>query len=770
MQPETGWNAELIDAIHQPVWTVRPDGALDYANAFWHAYTGLAETPPLERWCSIAVHADDVVDMQHRWRVATETGEAYESDYRFRRADGLYRWHLARVAPIPGRGDAEARWVASAIDIDDRRRAEEALRASEARYRDVVEHADDIVYTISLDGRVVAMNPAVERMLGYRPEELLGSSIEALIAPDQLDVTRRMRDRKMSGAEHRTYELDAVAKDGRRVALEVNTRLVTAGDRPTVIHGIARDISARRERVRQVELSAAVGAALTARRPLAEQLERCVAAMVDHLDAAFARIWMVDKEDPNVLVLRASAGLYTHLDGPHSRIRVGEFKIGRIAAERRSHLTNRVVDDPEVHDQEWARREGMVSFAGYPLLVGDRLLGVVALFARHALERTTLSTLSSVVDAIAVGIDRDRVEIAQNSLLKRETASRQWAEAAEARYRELFEGVADAILVADVDRQYQDANTAATTLLGYERDELLRLRVEDVVAGGPDWTQAEYIRFSAEGPWQGELELRRKDGSSVPVEARATVVDLPDGSVYLSAVRDISERNHLERLRRDFMAMVTHDLRTPLTAIKGWAQLLRRRTPLDERTQRTIAHMLTQVSRMERLIGDLADIVRNDAGQLQLRREPVDLVELVRQQVMLVQEQADHHMVRVEASDASVVGAWDRQRIGQILQNLLTNALKYSPEGGEITIRIETVEDEAQVSVIDRGVGIHSDHLPLLFKRFYRADATGAGGLGLGLHISEMLVRAHGGRIWATSTPGVGSTFTVALPMSAPNH
>lgn len=759
------WNPDVVDAIQQPILMLQSDGLIAFANASWRAYTGLTRAGSPGYGCTVAVHPDDVAAAHALWLLAAKTDDVHQIEYRLRRADGAYRWHLASVVPIQTEDHPVVWWAVSLIDIDERRRTEEELREVEVRYREVVDHADDIVYTLDLDGYVQAVNPAVERVLGYRPEDLIGTLIDALIVPDQQDLSHRMLDRKLAGADRSAYELDVLSSDGRRVTLDVNTRLAISPDRPTVIHGIARDISARRERSRQVELSAAVGSALIAQRPLAEQLDQCMRAVVEHLDAAFARVWSVDESEPDVLMLRASAGMYTHLDGQHGRIRVGEYKIGRIASERKPHLSNTVVSDEEVSDKEWARREGMVSFAGYPLVVGERLLGVMGLFARHPLDRTTLSILGSIVNAIAVGIDRDRADRAQRSMLERERTARLWAEATEIRYRELFEGVADAIIVTDANRQFQDANTAAIALLGYERDELLQFRVEDIVASDTDTTRTEFSRFSNDGIWQGELKLRRKDGSVVPVEARAAIVELPDGLVYLSAIRDITERNHLERLQRDFMAMVTHDLRTPLTSIKGWSQMLRRRHD-DARTQRTIERVLAQVDQMERLINDLADLLRDEAGELRLRLEPVDLAEAARRQVAFAREQTDHHDIRLETPEASVVGDWDRRRVEQVCQNLLMNALKYSPDGGDVTVRVEVVDGEARLMVIDKGVGISPENVSLLFKRFYRADVTGAGGLGLGLHVSEMLVRAHGGRIWATSNPGVGSTFTVALPLS----
>ncbi|MDQ3754101.1 MAG: PAS domain S-box protein, partial [Acidobacteriota bacterium] len=160
---------------------------------------------------------------------------------------------------------------------------------------------------------------------------------------------------------------------------------------------------------RLASLAADVGTALTCSDSLRDTLQRCAETMVRHMDAAFARIWTLN-EPENMLELQASAGIYTHLDGPHSRVPVGQFKIGLIAAERQPHLTNDVIGDPRVSDQEWARREGMIAFAGYPLIVEDRLLGVIALFARQPLADEALAAMASVANGIALGIERKRAE------------------------------------------------------------------------------------------------------------------------------------------------------------------------------------------------------------------------------------------------------------------------------------------------------------------------------------------------------------------------
>jgi signal transduction histidine kinase/DNA-binding response OmpR family regulator len=180
--------------------------------------------------------------------------------------------------------------------------------------------------------------------------------------------------------------------------------------------GIIRDITGRKqaeiqikERSKLMALGADVGKAITEQNDLQSMLCRCAEAFVKHLDAAFARIWTLNTEK-QILELQASAGMYTHIDGAHGRVPVGKYKIGLIAQERQPHLTNDVQNDPRVGDKAWARREGMVAFAGYPLIVQDELLGVMAMFSRNSLPAAVLDTLGSVATQIALGIHRLQAE------------------------------------------------------------------------------------------------------------------------------------------------------------------------------------------------------------------------------------------------------------------------------------------------------------------------------------------------------------------------
>lgn len=162
--------------------------------------------------------------------------------------------------------------------------------------------------------------------------------------------------------------------------------------------------------------------------PLAHAMQQCCQAAVDHLRAAFARVWLVDAAEP-VLILIASAGCYTHMDGPHGRVPIGQFKIGKIAAERQPHLTNTVVGDPRVPNQEWAKAERMVAFAGYPLEVGERVVGVIAMFARESLAEADFEALGIAATGISVAISNARnSESAESARVAAEAANRSKAE------------------------------------------------------------------------------------------------------------------------------------------------------------------------------------------------------------------------------------------------------------------------------------------------------------------------------------------------------
>ncbi|HEX5085032.1 MAG TPA: PAS domain S-box protein, partial [Blastocatellia bacterium] len=273
-------------------------------------------------------------------------------------------------------------------DITERKRAEAARLAAEARYHELFDNANDIIYTCNLEGRFTSLNRTAERLTGYKVEDVLKMNIGQIVAPEYLElVNQTIADRIANKTDAAPYEIEIICADGSRLPFEVNARMVYEGGRPVAIQGIARDTrerrrdeQARRRLGRQAALRADISDILTSGDiTLRQSLQKCAEALVAHLDAAFARIWLFNEKE-QALELQASAGLYTRIDGTHSRVPLGKFMIGMIAEEKAPSVSNDLANDPRVNDREWAIREGMVSFAGYPLLMGDRVIGVIAMF------------------------------------------------------------------------------------------------------------------------------------------------------------------------------------------------------------------------------------------------------------------------------------------------------------------------------------------------------------------------------------------------------
>src|SRR5215204_1339285 len=322
-------------------------------------------------------------------------------------------------------------------------------------------------------------------------------------------------------------------------------------------------------------------------------------------------------------------------------------------------------------------------------------------------------------------------------------------------------------------------NPAMERITGYLADEVIGRRSRDVlrVPSGQraDGSPPTELVLGVVEP-QDALILRR-DGSDRWIRYSSSTMPERHGSGTSQVVtaRDVTAELEAEQMKRDFVATVSHELRTPLTPLKGLLQSLNKGLVEDSPQARREYHaiMLRQAERLERLISDLLDVSRFDAGHLPMDAIPVELGSLLVREIADASQLTAVHEVRFERPERPVWVIADPLRLGQVVSNLLSNAFKYSPEGAPVIVGLTMLEDFALVSVEARGVKIEIDDLEHVFERFYRADqglTQTTGGFGLGLYIARRLAEAMGGGLVLSSRPGDGSTFSVSLPllMAAP--
>jgi signal transduction histidine kinase len=226
------------------------------------------------------------------------------------------------------------------------------------------------------------------------------------------------------------------------------------------------------------------------------------------------------------------------------------------------------------------------------------------------------------------------------------------------------------------------------------------------------------------------------------------------------------------RIRDQFLSIAAHELKTPLTSLLGYAQLFQRRMLREgtmlERDQRSLRVMVEQAQRLNRMVQALLDISRLELGQLTITREAVDIGVLVRRIVEENQHTLESRSLQLHAPDTPLIIQGDELRLEQVIQNLIQNALKYSAANAPITIIVEGNSPYVSIAVVDQGIGIPQNALPLLFQRFYRAsnaEQRQISGIGVGLYVVREIVTMHGGEVSVESTEGQGSTFTVRLPL-----
>jgi PAS domain S-box-containing protein len=771
---------------HSPVmvWRSDRDKKCDYFNCVWLAFTGRTMAQESGDGWAEGVHPEDLERCFKIYTSSFDQRVPFEMQYRMRRHDGVYRWIFDRGVPYTDdHGDFRG-YIGSCVDVTDRKEADAAWRRSEDQFRLLVQQVNDYaILMLDPEGRVASWNEGALKIKGYTADEILGRSFEAFYPADVV----------ASGFPR--HELEVAARDGRfedegwRVRKDgslfwANVVLTAIRDASGSLVGYAkvtRDLTLRRDaeqRGRELAAEKAAHAAAAKKNAELEDLNH-------RLEQA-----LVDAERARAAAEDASRQL---------RERETEFRT----------LANAIPQLAWMADCDARRYWFNERWYEYTGLRPDQCLGLAWQVALHPDHRARVLEGQQVAfkagreweDTVLVrGADGEyrwfltRAKwikdgdgqivrwIGTNTDVSEHLESERALAASEERFRRALAIETVGVIFFTVQGEITGANDAFLRLSGYTRndveagrvrwDELsapefieeARRAVEELKATGRTTPyEKQYVKADGTRSWAlfAATRLNEREGVEFVVDLKAQKAVEREREALLDRERDA--RAHAERatkLRDEVLAILAHDLRNPLQSVLGAAAMLAVTAEQDKR-QRQVNVISRAVRGMERLVIDLLDVARMESGTFGVGKEKVDTRTLINDAVELCEPQAlaRHIDLAADVPDDAEPMLADRDRLLQVLSNLLGNALKFSDDRGKVVVRAANTDCAVRISVTDSGHGIPAADLPHVFDRFWQADRTSRAGAGLGLAICKGIVEAHGGRIWAVSQVGRGTTF-----------
>jgi len=645
-------------------------------------------------------------------------------------------------------------------DITRSKQEQECLRHSEERYRVLVEQAAAGIFVTDLEGRFVEVNEVGCQLSGYSREELLTMHIEDLV-PEEGHAGLPAALEHLRSGEIAYKQWRMKRKDGSLLSVRTTANLLSNGHLLLTIRDISGRIQAEEERARILAREQAARAEAEAR---AAELSATLEAMTEgisvcdargeirYTNAAYRSLLALEEDaDPSLLQLdHRFAWLATRdLEGrplpkehmPVLRVLRGE----RLSGAHTLDLLCRTYKGEDI----------IVNVSGTPIRdAAGRIVGGVVMF-RDVTWRHRLG---------------------------------QQLQYAERKFRSLVESNIVGVAVTDAEGRMYEVNNHLVKMLGYSQEELLSetMRMQHLLV--PEYREVRaraWKTLVSQGASLPEEKVYvRKDGSLLPTLVTAATIN-QERSRALVMFLDISDRKEAERRKQEFLGMVSHELRTPLTAIMGLIELalmqidlrLRSLAPgageLINQIEQVLKRASGQVEIETRLVEDLLNISRLEVHKFELSLRRENLVTIVQETVANQQQAARTRHIELALPPDEVVPVMvDAGRIGQVLTNYLTNALKYAPVDRAISVRLEVEASVARVLVRDQGPGLTLEQQQHIWERFYRVAAPGhqgpdGGGLGLGLAIAKAIIEHHHGQVGVESAPGRGSTFWFTLPRAS---
>jgi PAS domain S-box-containing protein len=688
-------------------------------------------------------------------------------------------WMSVNMTPLFDGHQTLTGFVGVGSDITARRRAEDEVAKIGKRSELLLNAAGDGILGIDVQGAITFVNSAAARLTGWPAAELIGKPVSSILHQLRLQRTAAPQDDLFTGAAFidGTVSIgdadEFKARDGTAFPVEYTSTPVHEG---TILIGsvvVFRDITDRCEtdalrtrQARQSALRADVAFGLTNGDSLRDFLHCAMQCVVKHLDGAYARVWTLSS-DGDMLELQASAGIYTHLDGQHSRIPVGTLKVGKIAKERMPAVSSNLATDPDIIDKDWVTQEKLVAFIGFPLFVEGRLVGVMAMFSRNKLPVDAVELMGCIADTVAQGIVRKQTEekvVEQAALLDRSR---------------------DAIVMVDLNNRCTYWNKSAERMHGWETARSHAPVVNELVFAEATYFERAKACTIQHGEWQDPDCLIRRGNEVINVDSRWTLLTDDSGKPrgMLVVNTDVSERKKIEAqfLRTQRMESIgtlaggiAHDLNNVLSPIMMSVDVLKEKVS-DTQGRRMLAILETSTRRGAEMVKQVLTFARGVEGervQLQTRHLLRDVAKMVGETFPKTIQ------FRSQIPESLWVVNGDATQLHQVLVNLAVNARDAMPNGGALTLSAENyvLESDIQhqgamilpgffvmIRVTDTGTGISPDVLDKIFDPFFTTKEQGKG-TGLGLSTVLGIVKSHGGFVQVQTEVGRGTTFVVCLP------
>ena len=628
-----------------------------------------------------------------------------------------------------------------ARDITQRKRMEEELRSSEERLKILFEFAPDGYYLNDLKGNFVDGNKAAEEITGYKREELIGKSFLKLKLlslgqiPKAAALLAKNALRQATGPD----EFILNRKDGGQVAVAIRTFPVKIEGK-TLVLSIARDITERKQAEEALRQS--------------EEKYRTLFELSPIGITALDMKGVITACNPAVY----KEGGYSkgELVGKHFS-KIAPVRVRDILKYMRIFSSIMRGKAPKPFEVAYKRKDGTSGW-------------------------TELHVALLKADGRKLGIQ----------VLQRDVTERKQAEEEIRKLSSAVEQSTDGIVVCDLEQRLRYVNNAFARMHGYTPEEMIGMKIVDLHGKEQMAIHKEASnQLETQGSWQGEIEHVRKDGTAFPTQVSVTLLRDSGGKPMeiLVITRDITQHKQVEeelmektremegasQAKSSFLASMSHELRTPLNSIIGFSELMLDGVTgeINDEQRECLGDILSGGQYLLNLINDVLDLSRIEAGKLELRLQSVNLADVVNNVVQTIRPMLDdnRHQLTVSIDEGLPQVRVDRKRLRQIFLNLLGNAIKFTPSGGELNIEAGRENNWCQVSVVDEGIGIRKEDQERIFEAFTQGEillpSGKREGSGLGLTLTRQFVEMMGGRIWMESQYGKGSKFTFSLPLAS---